>query len=131
MIWACVIDFCGDWVQSLALEEFSYNNHWHSSIQVAPFEAFYGIRWHSLIGWFLSLLTYVEIICKLSIWPTVYSTLPIVDIKYMLINGCGLYSSWLLIAYLCEYCKWRVWLYHRGGTRFDRWSLTFLIFWGG
>ncbi|WMV08954.1 hypothetical protein MTR67_002339 [Solanum verrucosum] len=33
-------------------DEFSYNNSYHSSIQMAPFDALYGIRCRSLIGWF-------------------------------------------------------------------------------
>nr|XP_009786003.1 PREDICTED: uncharacterized protein LOC104234176 [Nicotiana sylvestris] len=32
--------------------EFSYNNSSHASIQMAPFEALYGRRYRSLIGWF-------------------------------------------------------------------------------
>ena len=36
----------------MPLVEFSYNNSYHSSISVAPFEAFYGRRCRSPIGWF-------------------------------------------------------------------------------
>lgn len=32
--------------------EFSYNNSYHSSIAMCPFEALYGRRWRSLDGWF-------------------------------------------------------------------------------
>ena len=32
--------------------EFSYNNSYHSSIDMAPFEALYGRRCRSPIGWF-------------------------------------------------------------------------------
>ncbi|CAN4125134.1 unnamed protein product [Withania somnifera] len=39
---ACVIDFGGTWDQHLPLAEFSYNNSYHSSIEMAPFEALYG-----------------------------------------------------------------------------------------
>ena len=38
MLRACVIDSCGHWDQFLPLEEFSYNNSYHSSINMAPFE---------------------------------------------------------------------------------------------
>ena len=44
MLWAYVIDFGGQWDQFLPLAEFSYNNSYHSSIGVAPFEALYGRR---------------------------------------------------------------------------------------
>ena len=32
--------------------EFSYNNSYHSNIGMAPFEALYGRRCKSLVGWF-------------------------------------------------------------------------------
>ena len=32
--------------------EFAYNNSYHSSIQMAPFEALYGRKCRSPIGWF-------------------------------------------------------------------------------
>ena len=52
MLRACVIDFGARWDQLLPLAEFSYNNSYHSSIQIAPFEAFYG-RWcRSPTDWF-------------------------------------------------------------------------------
>ena len=52
MLRACVIDFRGSWDDHLALIEFSYNNSYHSSIGMAPFEALYGRRWRSPLGWF-------------------------------------------------------------------------------
>ena len=52
MLRACVIDSCGHWDQFLPLEEFSYNNSYHSSINMAPFGALYGRRCRSPIGWF-------------------------------------------------------------------------------
>nr|GEY60892.1 hypothetical protein [Tanacetum cinerariifolium] len=39
MLRACVIDFVKGWVNHLPLVEFSYNNGYHASINVAPFEA--------------------------------------------------------------------------------------------
>ncbi|WMV38208.1 hypothetical protein MTR67_031593 [Solanum verrucosum] len=45
MLWACVMDFGGQWYQSLPLTELAYNKNYHSSIQVAPFEALY---WDSI-----------------------------------------------------------------------------------
>ena len=48
----CVIDFGARWDRHLPLAEFTYNNSYHSSIQIAPFEALYGRRCRSHIGWF-------------------------------------------------------------------------------
>ena len=52
MLRACVIDFRGNWDDHLPLIEFSYNNSYHSSIGMAPFEALYGRRCRSPVGWF-------------------------------------------------------------------------------
>ncbi|KAH0657753.1 hypothetical protein KY289_026501 [Solanum tuberosum] len=52
MLRACVIDFKGNWDDQLPLIEFTYNNSYHSSIQMAPYKALYGIRCRSPIGWF-------------------------------------------------------------------------------
>ena len=49
---ACVINFGARWDRHLPLAEFAYNNSYHSSIQMAPFEALYGRRCSSPIGWF-------------------------------------------------------------------------------
>ena len=48
----CVIEFGGHWDNFLPLAEFSYNNSYHSSIDMAPFEALYGRRCRSPIGLF-------------------------------------------------------------------------------
>ncbi|KAH0652607.1 hypothetical protein KY289_030285 [Solanum tuberosum] len=52
MLRACVIDFKGNWDDHLTLIKFSYNKSYHSSIEMAPFEALYGRRCRSPIGWF-------------------------------------------------------------------------------
>ena len=52
MLRACVLDFGGNWSGYLPLVEFSYNNSYHSSIGMAPFEALYGRRCRSPVGWF-------------------------------------------------------------------------------
>ena len=52
MLRACVLDFGGSWDEHLALAEFSYNNSYQSSIQMAPFEALYGRKCRSPICWF-------------------------------------------------------------------------------
>ncbi|WMV26392.1 hypothetical protein MTR67_019777 [Solanum verrucosum] len=51
MLRACVIDFKGSWDDHLPLIEFAYNNSYHSSIQMAPYEALYGRRCRSPVGW--------------------------------------------------------------------------------
>ncbi|WMV46526.1 hypothetical protein MTR67_039911, partial [Solanum verrucosum] len=52
MLRACVIDFKGNWDDYLPLIEFSFNNSYHTSIAMAPFEALYGRRCRSPVGWF-------------------------------------------------------------------------------
>ncbi|KAK9077950.1 hypothetical protein SSX86_002007 [Deinandra increscens subsp. villosa] len=51
MLRACVIDYGGSWSSFLPLIEFSYNNSYHSSIGMAPFEALYGRKCRSPICW--------------------------------------------------------------------------------
>ena len=52
MLRACVIDFKGNWDDHLPLIEFTNNNNYHYSILMAPYEAIYGKRCWSPIGWF-------------------------------------------------------------------------------
>ncbi|XP_049406128.1 uncharacterized protein LOC125869724 [Solanum stenotomum] len=52
MFRACVIDFMGNWDDHLPLIEFPNNNNFRSSIHMAPYEALYGRRCRSLVGWF-------------------------------------------------------------------------------
>ncbi|XP_070010308.1 uncharacterized protein [Nicotiana sylvestris] len=52
MLRACTLDFKGSWDDHLPLIEFSYNNSFHASIQMSPFEALYGRRCRSPIGRF-------------------------------------------------------------------------------
>ena len=49
---ACVIDFKESWDDHLSLIDFSYNNNYHSSIGMTSFEALYGQRYRSPVGWF-------------------------------------------------------------------------------
>ncbi|XP_069154448.1 uncharacterized protein [Solanum lycopersicum] len=49
---ACVIDFKGSWGDNLPFIEFAYNNIYHSSIQMAPYEALYWRRCRSPVCWF-------------------------------------------------------------------------------
>ena len=51
MLRACVMDFKGSWEDHLQLIEFAYNNSYHSSIGMAPYEALYGRPCRSPICW--------------------------------------------------------------------------------
>nr|GEZ54411.1 putative reverse transcriptase domain-containing protein [Tanacetum cinerariifolium] len=51
MLRACATDFGKGWVNHLPLVEFSYNNSYHASIKVAPFEALYGRKCRSPVCW--------------------------------------------------------------------------------
>ena len=51
MLRACAIDFGGYWDDHIPLAEFAYNNSYQASIQMAPFEALYGRKCRSPIGW--------------------------------------------------------------------------------
>lgn len=42
------MDLGGQLMEQLALEEFSYNNIYHSSTEIKPFESLYGSIFHSL-----------------------------------------------------------------------------------
>ena len=51
MLRACVLDHKGSWEEHLPLVEFSYNNSYHASIQMAPYEALYGRPCRSPLCW--------------------------------------------------------------------------------
>ncbi|KAJ8762738.1 hypothetical protein K2173_012230 [Erythroxylum novogranatense] len=51
MLRMCVLDFGGDWERHLPLIEFAYNNSYHSTIRMAPFEALYGRKCRSPLYW--------------------------------------------------------------------------------
>nr|GEY47723.1 hypothetical protein [Tanacetum cinerariifolium] len=57
MLHACVMDFSSGWDKHLPLAEFSYNNNYHTSIKVAPFEALYERKCRSP-------KSYADVICK-------------------------------------------------------------------
>ena len=48
---ACVLDHMGSWSEMLPLVEFTYNNSYHSSISMAPYEALYGRRCRTPLCW--------------------------------------------------------------------------------
>ena len=51
MLRACVIEFTGGWDEHLPLIEFAYNNSYHSSIEMAPYEALYGRKCRTPVCW--------------------------------------------------------------------------------
>ncbi|KAK9057437.1 hypothetical protein SSX86_022272 [Deinandra increscens subsp. villosa] len=51
MLRACVLDFGGSWDAHLPLVEFSYNNSYHASIGMSPYEALYGRRCRTPLCW--------------------------------------------------------------------------------
>ena len=51
MLRACMLDFEGSWEKHLPLVEFSYNNSFHASIGMAPYEALYGCKCRSPSHW--------------------------------------------------------------------------------
>ena len=51
MLRSCVLQFRGNWEDQLALMEFAYNNRYHSSIGMAPYEAPYGKQCRTPLCW--------------------------------------------------------------------------------
>ena len=51
MLRACVLDHKGNWEEHLPLVEFTYNNNYQTSIQMAPYEALYGRPCRSPLCW--------------------------------------------------------------------------------
>lgn len=49
---SCVLEQGGAWDYYLPLIEFTYNNNYHSSIGMTPFEALYGMRCRTLLCWY-------------------------------------------------------------------------------
>ena len=48
---ACILEHGGSWDTYLPLIEFTYNNSFHASIGMAPFEALYGRRCRTSLCW--------------------------------------------------------------------------------
>ena len=51
MLWACVLDFNDSWVMHLTLVKFAYNNSFHTSIDIASYEALYGRKCRMPLCW--------------------------------------------------------------------------------
>ena len=52
MLRACCLEWQGAWTAHLPLVEFAYNNSYHSSIGLAPYEALYGRPCRTPLDWF-------------------------------------------------------------------------------
>jgi len=48
----CVLDHLGTWDEVLPLIEFTYNNSFHASIGMAPYEALYGMKCRTPLCWY-------------------------------------------------------------------------------
>jgi hypothetical protein len=51
MLRACVLSWKGNWEDHLSLAEFCYNNCYHASIKMAPYESLYGRKCISPLCW--------------------------------------------------------------------------------
>ena len=51
MLRACVLDHKGSWEEHFPLVDFTYNNNYQASIQMAPYEALYGRPCRSPLCW--------------------------------------------------------------------------------
>ena len=51
MLRSCVLKFKGHWNEYLPLAEFTYNNSYHSSIEMSPYEALYGKQCCTPLCW--------------------------------------------------------------------------------
>jgi transposase InsO family protein len=51
MLRACVLSYGAKWEDCLPFAEFSYNNSYQASLQMAPFEALYGHKCRTPLNW--------------------------------------------------------------------------------
>jgi len=51
MLRACDLEYAGNWDHNLPLVEFAYNNSYHSSIDMTPYEVLYGRRCRTFVCW--------------------------------------------------------------------------------
>jgi hypothetical protein len=51
MLRACVLSYGTKWEDCLPFAEFSYNNSYQASLQMAPFEALYGRKCRTPLNW--------------------------------------------------------------------------------
>jgi hypothetical protein len=51
MLRACALKHVGSWDKSLSYAEFSYNNSYHASLKMSPFQALYGRKCRTPLYW--------------------------------------------------------------------------------
>jgi len=51
MLSTFALDYAGSWDHNLSLVEFAYNNGYHTSTKMAPYEALYDRRCRTLVCW--------------------------------------------------------------------------------
>ena len=51
MLRSCILQFKGHWNEYLPFAEFTYNNSYHSSIEMSPYEALYGKQCRTPLCW--------------------------------------------------------------------------------
>ena len=51
MLRACVLKYGSKWEDCLPFAEFSYNNSYQASLQMAPFEVLYGRKCRTPLNW--------------------------------------------------------------------------------
>lgn len=67
MLRCCIIKFEGSWEKYLPLAEFAYNNSYHTSIKMAPFEALYERKCRNPLCWSKlseQKITGVDLVCE-------------------------------------------------------------------
>ncbi|XP_022894132.1 uncharacterized protein LOC111408625 [Olea europaea var. sylvestris] len=69
---ACVLEFRGSWDSHLSLMEFSYNNSYHSSIEMAHFEALYGKKCRTPVFWDEAVADRLDLPTELSTIPDIF-----------------------------------------------------------
>jgi len=52
LLQTCILDHLGAWDEVLPLIEFTYNNSFHASIGMTPYEALYGRRCMTPLYWY-------------------------------------------------------------------------------
>ncbi|GKB53893.1 putative nucleotidyltransferase, ribonuclease H [Tanacetum coccineum] len=51
MLRCCALEWTGNWDDYLCLVKFAYNNSWHASISMAPYDMLYGTKYRSPVCW--------------------------------------------------------------------------------
>ena len=116
MLRAFITDFKGYWDKHFPFVEFLYNNSYRSSLSMDPFEAFYGRRCRSPIGWFKvgeSSLLVTDMIYKTLMKAYIIRNClkwPIAGKSLMPIIGEGIWSLKKATRCIWKFHQWNEWL---------------------